>query len=69
MVLKQNSMLQEKAGVVAGEIWNALNEKGAQDMKALKKTTKETEKDLFLGLGWLLREDKIYSVDGKFSLK
>lgn len=62
-------MLQEKAGVVAGEIWNALNEKEGQDVKSLKKTTKENEKDLYLGLGWLLREDKIYSENGKFSLK
>lgn len=62
-------MLQEKAGVVAGEIWNALNENGAQDMKALKKNTKENEKNLCLGLGWLLREDKIFGEDGKYSLK
>ena len=27
--------------------------------KELKKVTKFTDKDLYLGLGWLLREDKI----------
>jgi len=62
-------MLKEKAGVIAGEIWNALNEKGAMDLKELKKLTKETEKDLYLGLGWLLREDKVCCADGKFSLR
>lgn len=62
-------MLKEKAGEVAGEIWNALNEKEGQDIKGLKKVTKETEKNLLLGLGWLLREDKIISNDGKFTLK
>jgi len=52
-------MLKEKAGIVAGAIWTALNESGALESKVLKKVTKTTDKDLFLGLGWLLREDKI----------
>ncbi len=54
-------MLKEKAGAIAGQIWEALNgnEKG-MTQKELKKATKlKTEKELFLGLGWLLREDKI----------
>lgn len=62
-------MLKEKAGVIAGEIWNTLNENGALDIKALKKMTKENEKDLYLGLGWLLREDKIMSEGNVFNLK
>jgi hypothetical protein len=62
-------MLKEKAGVIAGEIWNTLNENGALDIKALKKMTKENEKDLYLGLGWLLREDKILSEGNVFNLK
>lgn len=52
-------MLKEKAGSNAGQIWNALNEKGTMAFKELKKVTKFTDKDLYLGLGWLLREDKI----------
>ena len=62
-------MLKEKAGVIAGEIWNTLNENGALDIKALKKMTKENEKDLYLGLGWLLREDIILSEGNVFNLK
>ena len=62
-------MLKEKAGVIAGEIWNTLNENGALDIQALKKMTKENEKDLYLGLGWLLREDKILSEGNVFNLK
>ncbi len=53
-------MLKEKAGVVAGQIWNALNETEGLTQKQLKKEVKvKVDKDLFLGLGWLLREDKI----------
>ena len=46
-------MLKEKAGEIAGKIWKGLT------AKQIKKATKLVDKDLFLGLGWLLREDKI----------
>ena len=62
-------MLKEKAGNVAGEIWNALNVKEGQNFKDLKKITKETDENMYLGLGWLLREGKISGLDGKFNLK
>lgn len=53
-------MLQEKAGELAGKIWQALNENGETSGKELKKLIKaKSEKELYLGLGWLLREDKI----------
>ena len=60
-------MLKEKAGVIAGQIWEALNE-----TEGLKKEAKlKADKDLFLGLGWLLREDKIETseVDGELFVK
>jgi hypothetical protein len=63
-----------KAGEIAGAIWTALNENGALNAKDLKKAAKaKSEKDLYLGLGWLLREDKL-NVEGDekdpvFSLK
>ena len=45
---------------LAGAIWNALNENGTLNTKDLKKVAKiKTDKDLFLALGWLLREDKV----------
>ena len=49
-------MLKEKAGNVAGQIWTALN---------------GTDKDFFLGLGWLLREDKVSTseVEGELFVK
>ena len=54
------NMFNEKAGVLAGQIWEALNEKGALTGKELKKIAKvKSEKELYLGLGWLLREDKL----------
>lgn len=53
-------MLEAKAGELAGAIWNALNETEGLSQKDLKKAAKiKADKDLFLGLGWLLREGKI----------
>ncbi len=50
----------ENAGEVAGLVWNALNEGGSMNVKDLKKAAKvKTEKELYLALGWLLREDKL----------
>ncbi|MBQ7157795.1 MAG: winged helix-turn-helix domain-containing protein [Bacteroidaceae bacterium] len=53
-------MLQAKAGNIAGIIWKSLSEAGApQTFKQIKKSTKLSEKDFLLGVGWLLREDKL----------
>ena len=64
-------MLKEKAGETAGKIWNALNGTEGLTAKQLKKTTKLIDKDLFLGLGWLLREYKISAddVNGEWFIK
>ena len=64
-------MLKEKAGVIAGTIWNALKETEGMTAKQLKKATKLVDKDLFLGLGWLLREDKVSveEVEGELFIK
>ena len=57
--LNLKQLLKEKAGEIAGKIWNELNGTEGLTAKQIKKATKLVYKDLFLGLGWLLREDKI----------
>ena len=53
-------MFVEKTGAFAGKIWEALNEGGKLTGKELKKAAKlRTDKELYLGLGWLLREGKL----------
>ena len=53
-------MFEEKTGAFAGKIWEALNEGGKLTGKELKKAAKlRTDKELYLGLGWLLREGKL----------
>ena len=54
--------MNEMIGTNAGAIWTALSENGAMNTKDLKKAAKiKTDKDLYLAMGWLLREDKIFT--------
>ncbi len=55
-------MFQEKVGENAGVVWNALNGTEGKTFKEIKKESGLKEKDLYLALGWLLREGKV-SVD------
>ncbi len=64
----------ENAGLNAGAVWTALSENGAMNAKDLKKAAKvKTDKELYLALGWLLREDKLVVAgdekDPSFNLK
>ena len=63
-------MLKEKAGALAGQIWEALNGTEGLTQKQIKKATKlKADKDFFLG--WLLREDKVVTseVEGEIFVK
>ena len=52
--------MTEIIGTNEGAIWTALKENGAMNTKDLKKAAKiKTDKDLYLAMGWLLREDKL----------
>ena len=66
-------MLKEKAGEMAGIIWTALNGTEGLTQKQIKKaaTSKLLDKDFYLGLGWLLREDKVSTseVEGELFVK
>ena len=45
---------------MAGQIWEALNGTEGLTQKQIKKAAKmKADKDFFLGLGWLLREEKV----------
>lgn len=56
-------MQAELVGEFAGLIWRTLEGKNAVSQKEIKKITKLKDKEFYLGLGWLLREDKINVYD------
>ena len=56
--------MNEMVGEFAGLIWRALEGKNALSQKEIKKATKLKAKEFYLGLGWLLREDKINVTEG-----
>ena len=57
--------MNEMVGEFAGLIWRALEGKNALTQKEIKKETKLKDKEFYLGLGWLLREDKINVTEGE----
>lgn len=52
-------------GYNAGLVWNALNEADALGLRQIKKITKLKDKELYLALGWLARENKIVIAEGE----
>ncbi len=52
-------------GYNAGLVWNALNEADALGLRQIKKITKLKDKELYLALGWLARENKIAIAKGE----
>ncbi|MBO4840406.1 MAG: winged helix-turn-helix domain-containing protein [Bacteroidaceae bacterium] len=59
--------MTETVGTLAGAVWTALNENGALATKDVKKAAGlKSDKELYLAMGWLLREDKLnVAEDGK----
>jgi hypothetical protein len=50
----------QKYGLSAGKIWKTLYHKGPINKKKLQEFTKLNNKDFYIGLGWLARENKIF---------
>ncbi|MBQ9523937.1 MAG: winged helix-turn-helix domain-containing protein [Bacteroidaceae bacterium] len=51
-------------GTLAGAVWSALNENGTMASKDVKKAAGlKSDKELYLAMGWLLREDKLNVVE------
>ena len=46
-------------------IWRTLDGKNALSMKEIKKATKLKNEEFYLGMGWLMREDKIEVTEGE----
>ena len=49
-----------KIGHDAGKIWQLIDENKQMKISDLKTTSKMDIKDLYLALGWLARENKVY---------
>ena len=56
--------MTETVGTLAGAVWTALNENGALATKDVKKAAGlKSDKELYLAMGWQLREDKLNVAD------
>lgn len=55
----------EEIGETAGEIWNLLGERGELSLSEVQSNIAKTKSLVNMGIGWLLREDKITMSKGK----
>ena len=52
-------MRTDTIGANAGAIWRLLSGQGGLGLSALKRLARLDDRELYLALGWLAREDKI----------
>ena len=58
--------MEDKIGVVAGQIWKLLAEKGQVNINDIPKLTNQKSLIAYQGLGWLAREGKLcYETKGQ----
>ncbi len=53
-------MLKNEVGFDAGDIYLLLSQRGRLSLRNIGEITNKKESSLFLSLGWLLRENKIF---------
>jgi hypothetical protein len=59
----------DKVGETAGRIWQYLSEHGETTGLKLKTNLKLTNSMVYMGVGWLSREDKVLVKDAKKDYK
>jgi len=47
------------SGEAAGEIWELLNKEGPLSVSAIVSKMKQPQTTVYMGIGWLAREDKL----------
>ena len=52
-------------GEAAGEIWNLLDNKGPMSISAIVKRIQRSQSTVYMGIGWLAREDKLVFTESK----
>ncbi|MBU1320076.1 MAG: winged helix-turn-helix domain-containing protein [Candidatus Zixiibacteriota bacterium] len=61
--------MQDRIGIVAGNIWKKLERDGEMSPRKLSTATKEKSDVVYLALGWLARENKVEFNATKSSFK
>jgi len=61
--------MQDRIGIVAGNIWKRLETDGEMSPRKISATTKEKSDVVYLALGWLARENKVEFNATKSSFK
>jgi hypothetical protein len=52
-------------GETAGELWRVLDQEGPLSMSAIVSKLKQSQARVYMGIGWLAREDKLLFTQSK----
>jgi hypothetical protein len=61
--------MHDKIGSTAGQVWNYLRERGESSISKIAKDLREKDSVVFMGLGWLARENKVAIKQDKTAIK
>jgi hypothetical protein len=51
--------VHDKVGSTAGEMWKYLHERGESTVSKMAKELRQKDSVIYMGLGWLARENKV----------
>ena len=57
--------MKDEIGILAGDIWKLLKDKGEQKLTGLPKLLDQKSAMVYMALGWLAREDNITFTEKK----
>ena len=51
--------MNDKVGFAAGQVWDYLHERGESTISKMAKDLKQKDSVVYMGIGWLAKENKI----------
>lgn len=61
--------MHDKVGLAAGQMWSYLRERGESTISKMASDLKQKDSLVYMGLGWLARENKVAIRQEKTAIK
>ena len=61
--------MHDKVGLAAGQVWNYLHQGGESTISKMAKDLRQKDNIVYMGLGWLARENKVAIRQDKRAIK
>ena len=61
--------MHDKVGLAAGQVWSYLHQRGETSISKMAKDLKQKDSVVYMGLGWLAKENKVAIRKDKTTIK